>query len=606
MDICCIGAGPRGLLVLNRLLAWHRTAPFSPLSVTLIDPQPIGGRVWRGDQAPYLLMNTVSSQITLFYDQTVRDVGPALPGPSLFAWAHNAASGLRQQHAPAALVTESQHLGANDYASRALYGYYLQWCYTYLRDQAPHNFTIKHLRQSVAAVHRSANGFSVDTAAGQSTYDAVVMALGNSINEPTDEQAALSAYAKAHDLLYLPPNFPAEGDLSPLQATDVVAIRGLGLSAHDFIARLTIGRGGRYVPSDHGQLKYLPSGQEPILLAGSRRGFPYHAKALNQKAPGELTQPLFLTDAQFAAWQQVGQIDGATFMSALRHEVEYIYYTRLIELKHPNIDLPAFQLAFAQAPEAALAKLALPKAQRLDWDELLHPQATKDWPATIHDFLAADIAHAAGGSKTDPLGSALEVFRDMRDAVRQLLERHLLSDDEYLDWFLRQFNSINSFLSIGPPRRRNAELLALIDAGVVTLLPPNMQVQGAHNRFVITTDQADVTYRATALIEARVPSPNALVSTNPLIKQLLHDGLAAPLTLQLSAEKRLQTGALLVDRHTHQLLDAHHRTQGRLYCWGVPTEGIHWLTNASPRPLVDDVALRFANQIARHLLDIEV
>ena len=45
----------------------------------------------------------------------------------------------------------------------------------------------------------------------------------------------------------------------------VVAIQGLGLTGHDVIAELTVGRGGRFAETGS-RLRYLPSGREPRLL----------------------------------------------------------------------------------------------------------------------------------------------------------------------------------------------------------------------------------------------------------------------------------------------------------------------------------------------------
>ncbi len=48
MHITLIGAGPRGLMLLGRLISWQRTRyPQRQLTVFLVDPYPIGGRVWK-------------------------------------------------------------------------------------------------------------------------------------------------------------------------------------------------------------------------------------------------------------------------------------------------------------------------------------------------------------------------------------------------------------------------------------------------------------------------------------------------------------------------------------------------------------------------------
>ena len=66
MKIAIIGAGPRGLMTLERLVARHNRDHF-PLSVTLYDPAGIGGMVWQPEQPLALIMNTIPIQITLYY-----------------------------------------------------------------------------------------------------------------------------------------------------------------------------------------------------------------------------------------------------------------------------------------------------------------------------------------------------------------------------------------------------------------------------------------------------------------------------------------------------------------------------------------------------------
>ncbi len=83
-EVCVIGSGPRGLSVLERLTAsaGRLRARGARLRVHLVDPRPGSGHVWRSDQSEQLLMNTVTSQVTLFTDDSVQMTGPVVPGPS--------------------------------------------------------------------------------------------------------------------------------------------------------------------------------------------------------------------------------------------------------------------------------------------------------------------------------------------------------------------------------------------------------------------------------------------------------------------------------------------------------------------------------------------
>ena len=68
VEICVVGLGPRGLAVLERLCANVAEYPVDSISLRLhlVDPcLTTGSRVWSTGQSTELLMNTVTSQITM-------------------------------------------------------------------------------------------------------------------------------------------------------------------------------------------------------------------------------------------------------------------------------------------------------------------------------------------------------------------------------------------------------------------------------------------------------------------------------------------------------------------------------------------------------------
>ncbi|WP_252898178.1 hypothetical protein [Apilactobacillus ozensis] len=113
-------------------------------------------------------------------------------------------------------------------------------------------------------------------------FDKIIISLGQQENKLSENEASLQKYAKENGLNYFLPGYPAEQDLSKIKASENVIIRGLGLSFNDYVSLLTIGRGGKFV-KDGENLKYIPSGNEPRIIAGSRRGVPYFPKAISQK-----------------------------------------------------------------------------------------------------------------------------------------------------------------------------------------------------------------------------------------------------------------------------------------------------------------------------------
>src|SRR6185436_16402200 len=95
----------------------------------------------------------------------------------------------------------------------------------------------------------------------------------------------------------------ADLDLSPIAPDEPVLLRGLGLNFFDHMALLTQGRGGRF-SGEGASLRYHPSGREPRLYAGSRRGVPYQARGDNAKGPYGRHLPLVLTAEVIAGFRK--------------------------------------------------------------------------------------------------------------------------------------------------------------------------------------------------------------------------------------------------------------------------------------------------------------
>ncbi|MGW3352513.1 hypothetical protein ACWDA3_55270 [Nonomuraea rubra] len=107
--------------------------------------------------------------------------------------------------------------------------------------------------------------------------DKAVLATGHGSLEPDEGQLASLWHADDHGLRYVPPGPAAEMALDDLPPGAEVAVRGFGLTFCDVMRAVTLGGGGRFVPTPAG-LRYLPSGDEPRLLALSRGGLPFLAR----------------------------------------------------------------------------------------------------------------------------------------------------------------------------------------------------------------------------------------------------------------------------------------------------------------------------------------
>ncbi|TAJ50185.1 MAG: FAD/NAD(P)-binding protein [Herbiconiux sp.] len=349
-SLAVIGAGPRGSGVLERIAAnladlWSAG---DPLVIHLIDPHPAGpGRIWRHDQSPLLKLNSMAADVTMFTDASSTIDGPIAPGPSLVEWAERVRTGeieIDRSRVDPALRSELEHLGPASFPTRRLQSLYLRWFHERAVALLGDAVEVREHRALARAVSEAPDGrqrVQLDT--GQVLeVDLVLYSLGHTGADPEPEHARLIDFASRRELYYLPPAFTADADTRPIVPGQRVLVRGLGLAAVDLIVLLTEGRGGRFVPLDDGgdgapaRLRYEPSGREPRIVVGSRRGVPYHSK-IGSQLVGEAPVPRFFTAEVAAALEaEADSLDfAADIWPLIAKEMLWGYYRELFT-GHPD------------------------------------------------------------------------------------------------------------------------------------------------------------------------------------------------------------------------------------------------------------------------------
>ena len=611
MKIGIIGAGPRGLLMLNNLIQNFESSDHDNLTIHLFDRAVAGGRVWKVKQPISLIMNTPANELSLFDDgqKDALSVAQWCQSDISKKFINNLDVDNKDE-----LLTAVDKINDRSYVPRAICGAYCQWFFQQLVEQIKDNDSINlavHFNQNVDNVEKvKDDSFVVSVGDVDYPVDKLVFSLGQQENKLTKDQESLQKYAKDYGLTYILPGEADEADLSTITSDQNVIIRGMGLSFNDFVSRLTEGRGGYFTDNGDDTLTYHASGDEPTIYAGSRRGVPYYPKAISQKAFNENYPAVFLTNENVDKHLKDGHISFEDFHMLLRLDIEYRYYSFLFSLKHPEIDVEDFQKKFRETDNhnALIGSYHLPTEEVFDWDKILNPVAgvkistLDNYQKHIKTWLKEMIDDALLGSKTGPVIGSLEMLRDLRDNIRYVLSNHLFKNDDLVHKYLGRFSSDMKFLSQGAPAVRSQEILALMDAGIVKIIGPQMQVIGANHKFITRSAfYGEEIIHGDALIEARTNAPVTKVSANPVITSMMDKGLIKPLPITLSDGETVDNSSVDIDIKTDQVVG-----QPNLYTWGLNTEGLYFVTSAIPRPGVNDSILLAGDDIAKGLLDIPV
>ncbi|MDH6579067.1 FAD/NAD(P)-binding protein [Kitasatospora sp. MAP5-34] len=629
VEIGIVGAGPRGLSVLERLCANERKSPSAErLTVHVVDPSPAGaGRVWRTVQPRHLLMNTVASQVTIFTDDSVNIDGPLEEGPALYTWAKLLAHGaLDDLPGPVSdeTLAEARDLGPDSYPTRALYGTYLSWVFSRVVAGAPAHVEICLHRSRAVALDDEETGpggtqeLLLEDGTRLTGLAAVVLALGHVPLLASESEIGFAAFAGANGLNYVSPANPADVDLSVIAPGETVALRGLGLNFFDHMALLTVGRGGSFDRDDQGKLVYRPSGTEPHLVAGSRRGIPYHARGDNEKGAHGRYLPRLLTPEWIGGLKdraaEGGWVNfGTDLWPLISKEVRSVYYSTLLTARADGTDVSRFlerYLGVADGPDEdrLLDEARVTQADRWDWERIGNPYGDREFAdsaefkAWLLEHLAADVRAARLGNVSGPLKAALDVLRDLRNEIRMVVDHGGLEGNSHRDELESWYTPLNAFLSIGPPASRIEELVALMEAGVVEIAGPGMRVRAEdeESAFVVTAGRIPgLRVLATTLIEARLPEPDLRRTADPLLRHLLASGQCRPYRIHGAAGTEYETGGLAVTGRPYRVVDAQGQAHPRRFAYGVPTESVHWVTAAGIRPGVGSVTLEDSDAIVQ-------
>ncbi|MBX8574151.1 FAD/NAD(P)-binding protein [Pseudomonas cichorii] len=540
--IAIIGMGSRGLSILEQLIGMARHDREQHWLIEVFDPQAPGSGLHLAEQPDYLMLNTMAGQLSAF-SSAFPVCEPA--GMTFLQWC--TAHGVRLDER--GHISDDEHarpIEFGDFVPRKLLGRYLQDSYRFLLEQCPAHVQVRHCAQEVIACQPlpDAPGFRLQTANGRPfTTEAVFLTSGH-VSEMCAEQAT----------------------------GERVAIEGLGLTAMDTVAALTQGRGGRYErDAGFAGWRYLPSGREPQIYLFSRSGLAFHARPQWSPASGATLPRLFFTAQAIETLRQqsaTGQLDfQRDILPLIEDEMRGVFYQARVRLEAPE-QLASFQQRLRDADEPQVRDRLFARLAG-EWGEFEPEQwlPTRRWAGQADDYsqwyrdwIEHDLALSRRGAAQSPVKQALEVWRDYRDLLRMLVDRNGLTPASTLE-FYGTWAGLSNRLVGGPQKERYEDLLALMDAGVVQVLPP-MEKAGC-------SDFGRV-------INARVPHSGLSRNPQGLIGDLQRQGL-------VRAAHAYPADGIETDS-VGRALSADCSAQQRLWVLGPAVEGCTFYNHYVPTP----------------------
>jgi uncharacterized NAD(P)/FAD-binding protein YdhS len=582
--IAIIGLGAWGLAVLERLLATaeHLGGAAGHVELHVVEPKPPGYGVYSADLPDYVIMNTPCGQISM---HPGLDPGPQRPHQlSLWEWAVR--EGYRWHGDRCLSAPGGRALTGHDFVPRALVGRYLNWYFERLVEAAPPQVRLHLHRTQALDVSRTTGGERVYLASGQCLeVDEVVLTVGHAPNRVEKDGAGFVPYDSvfSHDF--------------EVASAAPVAVAGMGLASTDVVMALTRGRGGRFLRAGGG-FRYLPSGREPRIRLYSRSGLPQCAKAVGMRDVTTSYRPSIWTQAAVAELRTQARRLGRHGLSwsqdlhpLLVGEMTLQYYVQA----SLNLDGAASSRtirdrlteAWSAGTMASEVDQLVPRLGHFDPEQHLYPFAgvhfndPRSYQTAVGRLMSTDLREALRPGGSSPVKMAFEVLRFLRDEIRQAVDFGGLDLASHMQFCTDVRGRINRLVQ-GPPAERVQQLLALLDAGIISYPygpDPTVQVYSDGRGDLEATHLANrARERVAAVICGFLADPNIDRTASQLLASLRQHGRLTPMRIQGSA-----VGSVQLTRDSHPVA-ADGTVQHHLWLFGAVTEGARYFTNVIPSP----------------------
>jgi hypothetical protein len=584
MEAAIVGLGPWGLCALERMVSGARRQnwPGGPARVHIIEPGAAGSGVYSLTQPDYLLLNNPCGQLSMYAEPVAAD-SPRY-GLGLYEWADLA--GYRWAGASCRIGRTGRPITPHDFLPRRVMAEYLEWFYDALVSEAPaHLDVVRHHTSALDIVRQPDGRERVPLGDGSCIdVDHVIVTCGHTGNHGGEDADTLTRPISA---------YPVQAYVDSLPSGVSVGLAGMGLVATDVVTALTVGRGGHFV-EEGGRSRYVASGREPVIHLFSRSGLPYCSKAVSGVDDTGAYRPRICTQEVMEAVR--GQ--GARARVDMRADLLPLIFAEMqLRFTAQSARLAAGAEAAAQVTCELTAAWAAGSFDRVlrghsarygTFDPSEHFfggegklfTSSKEYEIHLYEMVEADLDESLMEGGSSPVKHAYEVFRILRDPMRSVIDFRGLTLDSYLDFHENVRSKINRLIA-GPPALRSQQLLALMDAGLVTApYGPSPTVERDGPRITIRSTALlrpyanDVDY----LIQGHLEDPTVFRSSSPLLSRLYHSGRVQQLTY---GDVRVGSVDLSDDSHP---INAAGEPEERIWIFGVLTEGVRYFNHYIPSP----------------------
>lgn len=576
--IAIIGAGVRGLAVLERIRS-HAVALGEqlPIAVHLVEPSRVGPEQYKSGAPDFLLLNIIAGQVSMFPSETSLGLPQRLKGPSLREWASE--RGYRLSEDGFTVSDVGREIGDGDFLPRRLMGEYLGWFKSRVLDAMPPWVDIaEHWCEARDLATRSDGVVLTLADDTELSVDYAFLTIGHPRLSQEESGAPLPSHRTIRD------PYPLPAQIGTIDGSETVAVEGLGLTAIDAILSLTVGHIGRFERTAEG-LSYRSSGYEPGILAYSGSGLPYRARPAIHGAiayePVVFTRasvdqlraserrldydehvlPLILTELRVAYRRAAAEIDGGP-RSASRLLAEC--------RKRENQGSLGEWLDVLDDEEGHFDARTVYFGEELVGD---HPAlaSSSSYAHWFYSFVLNDLREAQHGVGRSALKTAIEILREFRDTIRYAVDFGGINEASHARFFSVHATAINR-LVVGPQKERAQELLALLDAGVLTIdLGPGPIVEWDESRHCFRASSTRLLEQAHRefdwVYHARVPRPTSLETAGGIIGALARSGEIRNFASKMSFPA-------IEHSHESMVVRADGKANRRVFILGPMTEGV--------------------------------